>query len=52
MLAQVLHVLRLENTGKVEHADKIEEAYFEERDKHTLCEECNTGTVVSWNLMK
>ena len=46
MLTQVLEVLRLNDTGKSIHANKIEKAYHEELDTHELCEKCNTGTVV------
>ena len=40
MLTQVLQVLRLEAIGKAMHADKIEQAYKAELEKHECCENC------------
>ena len=39
-------MLRRDEIGKSLHADKIEEAYHEEIDRHEPCEKCNTGTVL------
>ena len=41
MMAQVLEVLRLDNTGKAKHAEEIQQFYHEEIDKHALCEKCH-----------
>ena len=46
MLIQVLEVLRLERMGKAMHADKMEQAYHEELDKHIVCENCPKGTAL------
>ena len=43
MLTEVLQVLRLD-TGKAIHADKIEQAYHEQLDKHKQCENCPKDT--------
>ena len=42
----MLETLRRDDMGKSLHADKIEEAYHEELDRHELCEKCNTGIVL------
>ena len=41
MMAQVLEVLRLDDIGKAKHADKIQEFYYEEIERHKLCEKCH-----------
>ena len=52
MLVKLLQVLRLDEIGKTKHADKIQEAYHEEIDKHRFCQKCNTGTILKQTMMK
>ena len=44
MVIQVLQVLRSEEIGKTQHADKIEKVYQEELERHRPCEKCPKGT--------
>ena len=44
MVIRVLQVLRSEEIGKTQHADKIEKAYNEELERHRPCENCLKGT--------
>ena len=52
MIAQVLEVLRLDDIGKARHADMIQQLYYEEIDRHKLCEKCHTGNTAQWTKIK